>query len=794
MKIFNLLLLILFTLAIYSQYIHANEDDVTPHTGRKGLTQERIEHFEKIIKENKEKTQLKPQLKVVKRTKPLIPKFPIEEESHSAAIDHNGEVTDDSFVDPLHDDNNEDSNYSSNYIEPVSSDIENQTDIETTDDETTDDETNVIEMKDIQQSRILDDEISNDIDQNVQDEETKSFGSDVPLSLDTTTDLSNTNQENPSENVPVSSLNLTKSQKKKLEKERLKLEKKEKKMKKQKEKERLKLDKKEKKKEKEEKKRLEVEKKKQLKNEKKNKNKSKNEGSVETSIESPKEKKSSCFSNKKKQDYVQVESHDSLEEKLSSQEVVPEDINDEVSTVASENEVFDNISSIDEGEQTEAEDDIKVEKPENQFEFDEEEDSEIKARILAGNESDFKTERISSEEILQDSDSDYLEGDEYQEDLNGKYRFSQESEDLITKEKAVKPLEGIEIEGISEGEDEDTSNVSDIPVVSNYSLDHEEEKDEENKNEDSDIQELSSGIELSNDNDNDIMSNNEIEVLNSADGDDDDDDVNEIIVEEEKKVDEDFTNKDSKLDERRSNNKVKSFFGKIKSFFKKKPSSVKLGCKKPNCIKRLTKNDEPKYSSDFIPRIYLLSRSIPKENFYRVPEIISSLRSESNRLVFAYQLIDGSLVPSSALALNSKSFIVRRWGKNVQSKLRKLRSEFDSLKTRLSSMYHEGVIKGEYELFIEEMDDLTIMLYLLAKEFPSKNHFANIAKDILRYPEVVSTPGERLVSMFRKSKISKCSKKTSEPKPERSESDKLAIKTLRKRMKFIKKRLNSLGK
>ncbi|TRY50945.1 Uncharacterized protein CTYZ_00001592 [Cryptosporidium tyzzeri] len=783
MKIFNLLLLILFTLAIYSQSIHANEDDVIPHTGRKGLAQERIQHFEKIIKENKEKTQLKPELKVVKRTKPLIPKFPIEEESHSAAVDHNGEVTDNNFVDLLYDHNNEDSNYSSNYIEPVSSDIENQTDIETTDDET-----NVIEMKDIHQSRILEDEISNDIDQNVQDEETKSFGSDLPLSLDITTDLSNTNQENQSESVPVSTLNLTKSQKKKLEKERLKLEKKEKKLKKQKEKERLRLDREEKKRERKEKKRLEAEKKKQLKNEKKNKNKnkSKNESSGEKSIESPKEKKSSCFSKKKKQNNVQVESHDSLEEKLNSQEVVPEDINDEISTVASENEVFDNISSIDEGEQTEA--DIKVEKPKDQFEFDEEEeDSEIKARILAGNESDFKTERISSEEVLQDSDSDYLEGDEYQEDLNERYRFSQESEDLIAKEKAVKPLEGIEIEGISEGEDEDTSNISDIPVVNNYSLDHEEEKDDEN--EDSGIQELSSGIELSNDN----MSNNEMEVLNSADDDDDDDDINEIIV-EEKKVDEDLTNKDSKLDERESNNKVKSFFGKIKSFFKKKPSSVNLGCKKPNCIKRLSKNDELRYSSDFIPRIYLLSRSIPKENFYRVPEIISSLRSESNRLVFAYQLIDGSLVPSSALALNSKSFIVRRWGKNVQSKLRKLRSEFDLLKTRLSSMYHEGVIKGEYELFIEEMDDLTIMLYLLAKEFPSKNHFANIAKDILRYPEVVSTPGERLVSMFRKSKISKCSKKTIEPKPERNESDKLAIKTLRKRMKFIKKRLNSLVK
>ncbi|POM83722.1 hypothetical protein CmeUKMEL1_08815 [Cryptosporidium meleagridis] len=788
MKVFNFLLLILLTLAIYSPSIHASEDEEATYTGRRGLAQERIQHFEKIIQEHKEKTRIKPSLKVVKRTKPFISKFPIEDGSLSTVVDQNGEVTNDNFADNTlrDDDNNEDSDYSSNYVDPVSSDIEGQTD-----NETTDDESNVIEMEDIQQSKILEDEVSTDIDPGVQDEQTQGFGGDAQLSIDTT------NPENQSENVSESTLNLTKSQKKKLEKERLKLEKKERKLNKQKEKERLRLDKLEKKREKEERKRLEAEKKKQLKNEKKNKNK--NKGSVKTSIESPKEKKSSCFSKKSKQNNASVEYHETLEEKLSNQEVVPEDTNDEISTIASENEVFDNISSVDEGEQTEAEaeteaeDDIKIEKS-KEFEFDEEEeDSEIKARMLAGNESDFKTERISSEEVLQDSDSDYLENDEYQEDPNEKYRFSQESEDLIAKERAVKPLEGIEIEGISEGEDDETSGISDIPVASNYSLDHEEEKYEENKKEDSDIQELSSGIELSNDND--IMSNNEIEVLNSGDNDDE----NEIMVEEEeeeeeRKVDDDSTTKDSKIDERRSDNKVKSFFGKIKSFFKKKPFALNFNCKGPSCIKRLSKKDEPKYSSDFIPRIYLLSRSIPKENFYRVPEIMSSLRTESNRLVLAFKLIDESLIPSSALALNSKSFIVRRWSRNVQTKLRKLRSEFDSLKGRLSSMYHEGVIKGEYELFVEEMDDLTIMLYLLAKEFPSKSRFAKIAKDILRYPEVVSSPGERLVSMFRKSKAPKCFKKTGEPTPERSDSDKAHIKILRRRMRFIKKRLSSLGK
>ncbi|KAH8583147.1 putative garp [Cryptosporidium sp. chipmunk genotype I] len=781
MKVLNFLLPIIFTLALYSQSIYASENEPLLSTGKKGLTQERIQHFEKIIKENKEKTI--PQLKVVRRSKPLISKFPIEEGSLSTRVDQYGELSDDNYVEP-HDEitSTEGSDYPSSYIGPISSDIEDQSDLE--------DNENIIEIKDIEDSKALEDEISSDINKDVEYEDTGNSNGDLSVSVDTKTDLSSTNQEEKSDNIPASTLGLSKSQKKKLEKERLKLEKKEKKLRKQNEKERLKQEKQEKKRrEKEEKIKLKDEKnrlkleKEQIKNKKKHLKKDKLTTVPMHDLNEETEKKSSCSSKKKKHKSASAQVYDeTLEERLNNQVVseVSEDVNDEVSTTASENEAFDQLSSIDEAVNFENEDDIKVEKPrEEHLEFDdEEEESEIKARILAGNENDFKTERFSSEEVLQDSDSDYLEGDENLGETSDKYRFSEESEDLISKERAVKPLEGIEIEGLSEGEDEDVSNVSDAPAMSGYSGDNEEE------NENLNIQDLSSGIELSNDNEN--LSEDQVQAANSMDNE-------EIGIEEEKNIDEEFPIKDSKIDEGESENKVKSFFGKIKSFFKKKPS-INFNCKSPACMKRFSKKDEPKYSSDFIPRIYLLSRSIPKENFYRVPEIISSLRSESNRLVFAYQLIDGSLIPSSSLALNSKSFIVRRWGKKVQSKLTNLRSEFDSLKTRLSSMYHEGVIKGEFELFIEEMDDLTIMLYLLAKEFPSKSKFASIAKDILRYPEVVSTPGERLVSMFRKSKISKCSKKTNEPKLERSEGDKLAIKALRKRMKFIKKRLNSLGK
>ncbi|OII73290.1 uncharacterized protein cubi_02522 [Cryptosporidium ubiquitum] len=788
MKVFNFLLTVPFIFLIYSQSIIAYENEPVPHTGRKGLTRERINHFERMIKENEERS---PQLKVVKRSKPYYGKFPIDEENISTQIDQRGDISKDDIDDietetqaqtdvEVEDEFDPQEIATRSFIDNISSDDENQSDVETNNED--------INTRNVGEFDVNQDEVPNNVDQTVDD---VNVGDSVNTkeSADLNTNSSVKDKKKKSWSFPSVTFAAPKNQEKMddknkfdgvLEKQKLKRDKKEKKLRKKQEKERLRQDKEEKKRrEKEEKNRLKEEKNK-LKEKKTSKfDKFPKVGFSKNTSSDLKddENKSSCSSKKgKKNTQGQTQTYeDTLEDRLNSQEVVFEDIHDDMSTVASENEIFENLSSND-IEHVESEIDIKLEKPKDDLfdSYSEDEESEIKARILAGNEEDFKTERISSEEAIHDSDSEYFENEDPHIELDEQYRFSKESEDIISKEKAVEPLERIDIEELSE--DEETSNVSEAPALSSYSGNNEEEE-EDDKN----IQKFSNDSELSNDNlsEDPVIANHSIEE--------------EIVIEDKKDMDEDFSNKDPNVEETGSKNKVGSFFGKIKSFFKRKPF-INLNCRGPSCMKRLSKKDEPKYSNDFIPRIYLLSRDVPKEDLYRVPEIISSLRSESNRLVFAYQLMDGSLIPSSALALNSKSFVVRRWGKKVQTKLTKLRSEFDNLKSRLSSMYHEGVLKGEFELLIEEMDDLTIMLYLIAKEFPRKSQFANNAKDILRYPEVVSTPGERLISMFRKSKISKCSKKSCEPKPERSESDKLAIKALKKRMKFIKKRLNSLSK
>ncbi|KAJ1608290.1 putative signal peptide-containing protein [Cryptosporidium canis] len=812
MKAFKFLLPFLLVLAYYSHYVSAEEVSEV-NVGMKGLAKERIKQFEKIIQESKSKE--KPELKIVKRSKPYISKFPIED-GVSAQIVRSGDVSikerEEVEKEPMAkmeigaDQFDHEEAPAESFVESTSSYMEDISDEETQ-------PKYMAEINDLSESNEAVDPVKEDIDSNVGDEHPEE-----PSPAKGSVQL---DEGVKSEVVSAKKPELTKKQEKKLrlkmekenmkqekkmrkrrekeEKERLKQEKerlkREKERVKQEEKEKLKQEKERVKQEKKEKERVKQEEKEKLKQEKKEKERVKQEEKEKlkqekervkqekklqkslssTEVREEADGKSSCssFKGKKHKETPSRSHRATLEERLCNQDVAsdtPGDVQDELSTVASENEFFGSVSSVD---QTEG--DILVGKPNDLHYYsddDEEEEAEIKARILAGNENDFRTERMSSEEALQESDSDYLDIED-QHEPNGRYVFDEESEDIISKENAVKPLEGIEIEGISEEDDDDDApSMDEAPVTGSYSDD--ESMDVHHIDGDS--------IELSHGSMNEDQDQGVHSIMEEDIG----------IRDQERGVDEDFSSKESKQDDSAPKEKSKSFFGRIRSFFKRKPKDI--NCKTPSCFKRVSKKDEPKYSSDFIPRIHQLSRNVPKESFYRVPEIFSSLRSESNRLVFAYQLLDGSLIPSSTLAMNSKSFIVRRWGKSTQNKLTKLRAEFDNLKTRLSSMYHEGVLKGEFELFIEEMDDLTIMLYLLAKEFPRKSHFANIAKDILRYPEVVSTPGEKLISMFRRSKASRCGKKSGEPKPERSESDELAIKVLRKRMKLIKKRLNNLGK
>ncbi|KAH7648476.1 garp protein [Cryptosporidium bovis] len=404
------------------------------------------------------------------------------------------------------------------------------------------------------------------------------------------------------------------------------------------------------------------------------------------------------------------------------------------------------------------------------------------------NDSDFKTERISSEEAFMDNDSDYIESirrDDNDDSEEGsgrkKFSFSEESEEIISKERAVEPLEDIEIESLTDVDEFEGNLGNDVrqkKFGSNADFLSNEASEASNLD---DLEEPNSGsdVESSFENRDMISSINEIN-----ESDDEENGANGP-------VDANLTDRDG--DHADSGNRITAFLGKIKDVFKKKPNlTPNKKCSTTKCVGRGTKN-RLKYTKDFVPQIYLLSRDVPKNELYNVPEISSRLRSESNRMVFAYQLIDGNLMPSSSLASGSRSFITRRWGKRIQTKLVKLRSEFDKLKDRLSEMYHDGVVRGEFELFIEEIDDLTIMLYLAAKEFPSSTKYSNIAKDILRFPEVVASPGERLLSIFRNVRrpSSKCDKGRCASDRESPES--LEVKRLKKRMKFIKKRYSSLN-
>lgn len=749
MKVFQFLFPILLVFSYYSHCVvaYGTYDGFT--AGRKGLARKRIKHFEDLIRENEKRLKEAPELKVVKRGKPYITRFPIEDKD-LASIDAKGDISRGgeagSGAESVVDADAEKQDYGEGAVvsdleDQLPSDIIDQSDVESRD----------ISTADVADTNDSDLEVNrrefNATNQNLEDALENDLKIPQEVSAKTETDPAESRElAKKVENVVGDGFEVKAKEDSLKEMEDMKKTQKNIEESQKCEKKRSKLEKILKKKE-----RMGKKTKKMIK-------------SIPGII---KNNGKFCFSKSKKGKHAEPRDHDTLEDRLNDQDVVSEaaaEAQDELSTVASENEILDNMSSVSEFDHPESAD-VFVEKPRDVsiYSYGDDEDVLMKERALAVNETDFRTERMPSEEIIQDSDSEYLEIDEQSYDSLNKYKFTEESQDAISNEKAVKPLEGLEVEGISEGVDDDISAPSEVPVESNYSADQEE------KNSDSEyISDYNSNVELSSD---------------------DQEIVGELNTEEK------FSTKLSRM-ENDVSKKSNSFFGRIKSFFKNRKPSKNLSCNGSSCMKRLSKKDEPKFSEDFIPRIYMLSRNVPKENFYRVPEISSSLRSESNRLVFAYQLLDGSLIPSSALALSSKSFIVRRWGKKVQNKLTKLRQEFDNLKMRLSSMYHEGILKGEFELFIEEMDDLTIMLYLIAKEFPQKNKFISIARDILRYPEVVSTPGERLISMFRKSKISGLGKKkeSSEPKPERNENDKLAIKALRKRMKFIRKRLNSLAK
>ncbi|KAF7456237.1 putative garp protein, possible [Cryptosporidium felis] len=832
MKVFHLVYTFVLLLSLYTaSFTLASGNEGVSSVGIKGLAKERIEHFEKIIKENEEASKT-PELKIVRRTKPYIRDFPGDYTKKLARIDHGGVLSEDTM--PEKDEDSDDESLSDAFAiskaESSYSEADEQSNIEVGEQGDSDIETS---------------KYPHDLDL---DEDLENYhGTGEPTAVEETSEhqdssgdekLPEQEEQAIAEVKAEGAEKLSKAQRKKPSalnkkklKEELKKKKNDEKLRKAEEKKQKALQKEEekrlKKAEKEKLKALKKQKKDEQKRKKldiKNQKEQKESKSKKADLESKdevfpdEEKKRSCcaLSSKKSEkshstgDLKEKYGQEDLKTRLIEQNVDSdtEDLQDEASTIASENE--ENFG-LDLDEDAES-DDVKVERPtgytldeqnnedvtslddmtqgddavkgddlsykesypsysnsDSYDNSDEESEAEIRTRQFGGAETDFKTERIPSEDAIFDNDSDYIEDDiQSSTEPSEKFVFGRESQDILSGERAVSPLEEkVEIEGISDVEGEDD-------LISNDEVENENNRSYQDSN-----------IDLSNDlsyepSDRDLQSYSDNQGAASTN-----DGTNA--------VDEEFLERDSKVGDSSSDGKGKSFFGKIKSFFRRGDS---VSCSRTACKMRLSKGkDEPKYTKDFIPKIYLLSRDVPKENFFRVPEIASNLRSESNRLVFAYQLIDGSLLPSSVLAINSKSFIVRRWGKKIQNKLKKLRSEFDSLKARLSSMYHEGVLKGEYEYFIEEMDDLTIMLYLASKEFPKNTQYVSVAKDILRYPEVVSTPGERLLSIFRKSKScgKRCYKKGGgEDHEVRSDEEKAIIKGLKKRMKFIRKRYSAL--
>ncbi|KAH8739699.1 hypothetical protein FG386_003390 [Cryptosporidium ryanae] len=696
------------------------------YLGIKGITKERIKQFEEIIRENS-KVDI-PKLEVVKRKKPYITRFPMTEGDEIVTSEHEGLYRGESVE---YSDQEGDLSYKSEDEVPLSSDVDD-----------------IVIMSDVDKQ--YSDESKEEIDPRSELEVEVDENGDL-VSHDEVLDVKS-KEEGSEDEVIEKELTKAELKKKKAEEKRLEKER---------QKEEKKLNK-------------------QKKNEEKKKKAAEKAGG-KGGFRNIFKKRNVCVGN----------NEDDNDEKCikRGRKLLEDTTVSSGSTVGTESGDSGESSGVYDKEASEG--DTVIEKRTygiEEFGSEDGSDEELKGEFSDSNEidkaylslsdSEFRTERISSEELQIDNDSDYTEstGRDEKDDIEEgrkykKFTFSDESEDIISAEKAVESLEDIEIESLTEGDDYEGNLGSDIRQRAVSS--------------DSDFMSNESSEATSIDNES--VSRNK-KIISSMD---------EINDSEDEEIDSNES-VDAKLSDKygenvESSNKISVFFRKIKNAFKRKPNlTPNKECGSTKCVDKGIKS-RLKYTKDFVPKIYLLSRNVPRDELYSIPEISSSLRSESNRMVFAYQLMDGNLIPSSSLASSSKSFITRRWGKKIQRKLVRLREEFDKLKSRLSEMYHEGVVRGEFELFIEEIDDLTIMLYFAAKEFPSSTKFSNIARDILRFPEVVASPGERLLSIFKQARKSSPKCERGRCKESKSSLEQLEIKKLRKRMGFIKKRYNSLN-
>ncbi|KAL7065810.1 hypothetical protein ACR3K2_37480 [Cryptosporidium serpentis] len=239
--------------------------------------------------------------------------------------------------------------------------------------------------------------------------------------------------------------------------------------------------------------------------------------------------------------------------------------------------------------------------------------------------------------------------------------------------------------------------------------------------------------------------------------------------------------------------KLKKIWRKIKEFFNPNFLSQKstyIG----KSYHRRSKN--PKYIPEYIPKLYQISRDLPVNDFNTNQEVLSRLDIENFKISHALKLINKSLIPIAKMAETSHNFITSRWAKNIKRKVEALKSLFMKLEERVNIMNKYGTVPGEYEALIQEIDELTIMLYFAANQYSEPKSFRKSAKELIRYPEVVTTRTEHFINAIKGSKKSIKFKKdenifTKEYREAKNEYDR-QVKELKERLPFIRKRFSYL--
>ncbi|OII77757.1 hypothetical protein cand_013960 [Cryptosporidium andersoni] len=237
---------------------------------------------------------------------------------------------------------------------------------------------------------------------------------------------------------------------------------------------------------------------------------------------------------------------------------------------------------------------------------------------------------------------------------------------------------------------------------------------------------------------------------------------------------------------------LQKIWQKIKDFFTLNLSQ-KSTCIGKSCHRR---SKTPKYTPEYIPKLYQISRNLPLNYFNTNQEVLSRLNIEYSKISHALKLINKSLIPIAKMAETSRNFITSRWAKNIKRKVEALKSLFIKLEERVNIMSKHGTVPGEYEALIQEIDDLTIMLYLVTNQYSEPKSFQKYTKELIRYPEVVTTKTESFINAIKGSKKSIRYKKNEdifidEYREAKDEYDR-QVKELKERLPFIRKRLSYL--